>query len=231
MNVHRSARALVLLACLAPAPVRAAGYGVYEQGAAALGMAGAFVATAHDASAQFYNPAAMTWLEGARVMGGGTWLTTHTSFAGTPEYPGYGTVEEMETGSFFPPAVYGTYPFAERFTLGFGLNAPFGLGVEWEDAGQSTRRERLTKAWLETLKAAVNVAFRLNEQWSVAAGADMLNARVELNNIGTVIGDGGAPINALQVKLESDFTPGWGYHFAVSGRPSEAWRVGAVYGS
>ncbi len=231
MNVHRSARAILLLACLAPAPARAAGYGIYEQGAAALGMAGAFVASAHDASAQFYNPAAMAWLEDARVMGGGTWLTTYTSFAGTPEYPGYGTVEEMETGSFFPPAIYGTYPFSERLAVGLGLNAPFGLGVEWKDPEQFTGRERVTKALLETLKASGNVAYRLNDRWSVAAGADMLNARVELHNIGTVIGSGGAPINALQVKLESDFTPGWGYHFAVSGRPSETWRVGAVYRS
>ena len=231
MNVQRCARALGLLACLVPGAARAAGYGVYEQGAAALGMAGAFVATANDASAQFYNPAAMSWLEGTRAMAGGTWLSTRTSFAGTPEYPGYGTVEEMETGNFFPPTVYWTQAIAPRIRYGLGVNAPFGLGVEWQDPEQFTARERVTKALLETLKASGNLALRVTEQWSVAVGADLLNARVELNNIATVIGDGGAPINALNVKLESDFTSGWGYHFALSGRLNESWRLGAVYRS
>jgi long-chain fatty acid transport protein len=231
MNANRSARTLLLIACLVPAGARAAGYGVYEQGAAALGMAGAFCATANDATAQFYNPAAMSWLEGTRLAGGASWLSTRTSFAGIPEYPGYGTVEEMEAGNFFPPAVYWTQRFGSRFAVGAGVNAPFGLGVEWQDPATFTARERVTKAVLETLKASGSVALRVTDYWSVAAGADMLNARVELNNISTVIGDGGAPINAIQVKLESDFTPGWGYHVALNGRPTESWRLGAMYRS
>ena len=231
MNVQRGARALLLLTCLVPGAARAAGYGVYEQGAAALGMAGAFVAAANDASAQFYNPAAMSWLEGTRAMAGGTWLSTRTSFAGIPEYPGYGTVEEMETGNYFPPTVYWTQAIGPRIRYGLGVNAPFGLGVEWKDPEQFTARERVTKALLETLKASGNLALRVTDQWSVAVGADLLNARVELSNIATVIGDGGAAINALDVKLESDFTSAWGYHFAFSGRPNESWRLGAVYRS
>ena len=231
MNLLRRARAFAMLACLAPAPAHAAGYGIFEQGAAALGMAGAYVASANDATAQFYNPAAMAWLERPQVAGGGTWLSTRTSFAGIPEYPGYGTVEEMETGNFFPPTLYWVQPIRSRFALGVGVNAPFGLGVEWKDPETFTGRERVTKALLQTIKASGSVAFRVTDQWSLAGGADMLNAKVELNNIGTFIGTGGAPINVLRVKLASDFKPGYGYHFALSGRPTEAWSVGLVYRS
>lgn len=229
MNVFRRARSLVLLACLVPAAAHGAGYGIYEQGAAALGMAGAYVASAHDASAQFYNPAAMAWLERPQVLAGGTWLFTSTSFAGIPAYPGYGTVEEMKTGNFFPPTLYWTQPIGSRFVFGAGVNAPFGLGVEWQDPEQFTGRERVTKASLQTIKGSANVALRVNDQWSIAGGFDALYAKVELNNIGTVIGDGGAPINALKAKLASDYTPGYGYHVALSGRPTEAWSLGLVY--
>ena len=71
MNTTRLVRALAVAAWLAPATARPAGYSVYEQGAAALGMAGAYVASAHDASAQFYNPASLTRLQGRQFLVGG----------------------------------------------------------------------------------------------------------------------------------------------------------------
>ena len=231
MNVFRRARMLVMFAGLVPGAALAAGYGVYEQGAAALGMAGAYVASAHDATAQFYNPAALAWFERPQLSAGGTWLFTSTSFAGIPEYPGYGTVEEMEAGNYFPPTLYYAQPLGERFAFGLGVNAPFGLGVEWKDPEQFTGRERVTKAILQSVKVSGSAAVRVTDAWSLAAGPDMLNAKVELHNIATVIGDGGAPINALKVKLESDFTPGYGFHLALNGRPTELWRVGVVYHS
>src|SRR5262245_6433199 len=101
MNTTRLVRALATVALLTPAPALAAGYSIYEQGAAALGMAGATVASVHDASALFYNPAALTRLEGNQLLAGGTWLSTRTSFAGVAPSPGFGVSEEMKNGSFF----------------------------------------------------------------------------------------------------------------------------------
>src|SRR5690348_6279849 len=106
----RSVKALLVAAAvgaaLAPASARAAGYSIYEQGAAALGMAGAGVASAGDASAVFFNPAALVRLEGRQAYLGATMLTPVTSFAGVAPYPGYGVSEEMERQYFFPPMGY-----------------------------------------------------------------------------------------------------------------------------
>ena len=59
MNTTRLVRRLALATLLAPAIAHAAGYSIYEQGAAAIGMAGAYVASASDATAQFYDPATL----------------------------------------------------------------------------------------------------------------------------------------------------------------------------
>src|SRR5262245_41707055 len=98
MRITRLTQALVLCTLCMPAPAHASGYAIYEQGAAALGMGGAYVASAHDATAEFYNPAALPRLEGSQLSFGGSWLTTRTSFAGVSPFPGSGVTEQMETG-------------------------------------------------------------------------------------------------------------------------------------
>ncbi len=229
MNRLRRLRALALCLCLVPAGAQAAGYGIYEQGAAALGMAGAYVASAHDASAQFYNPAALTRLEGSQLSLGGTWLTTRTSFAGVDPYPGYGTTEAMENGNFFPPTFYWTNHLGSSWAYGVGLNSPFGLGVEWQDPASFTGRQRVTKALLQTVSGSLSLAWAPSETWSFAGGANALFAKVELNNIGTFITDGGQPVNVLRTQLKSELKPGYGMHLAMLGNLWTNWRLGVTY--
>lgn len=231
MNTNRLVRALALAAVLAPAGAHAAGYAIYEQGAAALGMAGAHVASVHDASAQFYNPAALTRLEGKQLQVGGTWLTTRTSFAGVAPFPGFGVGEEMENGSFFPPSLYWTNHIGSSWAYGVGVNAPFGLGVEWKDPDRFSGRERVTKASLQTVSGSFNLAWAASERLSIAAGANALYAKVELRNIGTFVGDGGQPVNVTRAKLESDMTPGYGFNLAALANPWTNWRLGLSYKS
>ncbi len=230
MNSTRRAWA-VALALLAPAAAQGAGYGIYEQGAAALGMGGAHVASVHDATAQFYNPAALPRLAGTELSLGGTGLSTRTSFAGVDPFPGYGTSEAMVNGSFFPPAVYWASHLGSSLAYGVGVNAPFGLGIEWENPERFTGRERVTKATLETLNGSLSLAWAPTETWSIAAGANALYARVELNNIGTFITDGGQPVNVLRAQLKSDFKPGVGFHGALLGQPWTNWKLGLTYRS
>lgn len=231
MRGIRLVRALTAACLLVPAGAHAAGYSIYEQGAAALGMAGAFVASAHDASAQFYNPAALPRLEGSQLMVGGTWLRTQTSFAGVAPFPGYGVQEEMKAGNFFPPTVYWTSHLGPHWAYGLGVNAPFGLGIEWKDPAAFSGREIVTKALLQSIVGSLSLAWAPSDRLSFAGGPDALFAKVELDNIGTFVGDGGQPVDVTSAKLESDYKPGYGFHAALLAMPWTNWRLGVNFRS
>ncbi len=234
MRLTRSAQAAVLsTVLLVPCAAHGAGYSIYEQGARALGMAGASTASVDDGSALFYNPAALTRLKGKQLFLGGTWLTTVNSFAGVDPFPGVGTVEAMERGNFFPPQLYWTSPLGagEKLAYGVGVNAPFGLGVEWKDPENFTGRDRVTKAVLQTLNANFSLAYAIHPRWSVAAGFNALFAKVELHSIKTFVTDGGRPVNVAKAKLSSDFKPGYAFNGGILLTPCDQWRIGLNYRS
>jgi len=234
MKAHRTAIAAALAAAiLAPGLARGAGYGIYEQGAAALGMAGAHTASVHDASAAFFNPAALVRLDGQQLYLGGSWLNTHNSFAGIDPYPGFGVSEEMEAGNFFPPTVYWTNHFAKNWAYSVGVNAPFGLGVSWKNPESFTGRDRVTKASLQGLNGGLNLAWATTEKLSFGAGFDAMFAGVELNQIQRALipGGGGAMANVADVKLKASNKPGYGFNLATLWAANEAWKFGAYYRS
>jgi long-chain fatty acid transport protein len=217
---------------LSPCLASGAGYGIYEQGAAVLGMAGAGTASVGDASANFFNPAALTRLEGRQLYIGGTWLTTRTSFAGVAPYPGYGVTEEMNSGNFFPPTVYWSNHFRKNWAYGVGVNAPFGLGVDWKRPDTFTDRAYVTKADLRSINANLNVAWQVTPELSIGGGYDAIFAGVELRRIGpsgkVIPGSGGRPLE-VRAHLKGDYTPGYTGNVAALWAPNKDWKIGVNY--
>ncbi len=235
MRLHRTALAAALAAfLLTPGLARAAGYGIYEQGAAVLGMAGAGTASVHDSTANYYNPAALTRLEGHNLEFGGTWLTTRTSFAGTDSFPGYGVTEEMNAGNFFPPHAYWSNDLGRKLAYGVAVNAPFGLGVDWKNPDAFTDHAYVTDALLQSINTNANLAWQVTEALSIAGGFDALFAGVELNRIGNsgkvIPGSGGKPLE-VRAHLKSGLKPGYGYNVAALWVPKPEWRFGFNYRS
>ena len=232
MNARRR---LALALCLAAAPeiAWAAGYGIYEQGAAVLGMAGAGTASVSDASAVFYNPAALSRLEGTHLFLGGAGLTPFTSFAGANPYPGFGVTEEMKHRFFPIPNVYLARRWQDRLSLGLGVDSPFGLGTEWKDPDQFTGRYIATKAELKSVNTGLAAAYAVNRMVSVALGGDAMFAKVELRRRTLVPrpGGGGAQVDVAETRLESDYKSGLGWNAGVSVVPNDRVRLGATYRS
>jgi long-chain fatty acid transport protein len=80
----------------------AAGFSIFEHGAKATGMGGAFAATADDPSAMFYNVAGIAYQREASVLLGGTIITFSNEFTGGDyEFPGPGTEAGTRSTRFF----------------------------------------------------------------------------------------------------------------------------------
>ena len=231
MRFGRTLSAVALAGFMLPAGALGAGYGIYEQGAAVLGMAGAGTAGVSDASAVFFNPAAMTGLSGTRLYGGGTFLQIFTSFAGVAPQPGFGVTEEMEPQRAFPPTAYLTHRYPGSWAIGLGFNSPFGLAVAWKNPDRFTGRHVITSALLRTESFSVAAAHQYRKNLSVGFGGNLVYSRATLVNRQFVAapGGGGAQYEIANFSLVSDLAPGYGWNGGLTWTPGTNWKVGATY--
>jgi long-chain fatty acid transport protein len=230
--------AVVGLSVLPPA-ARSAGYGIYEQGARALGMAGAFTALADDPSALFFNPAGVGRLEGTQVTAGLHLIRIEREFAGEPAFPGYGVTEEGTADLGTPVNAYLTHRLADSWGLGVGLNNPFGLKVGWEDPEAFTGRFVSREASLTPFFLTGALAWNATPGLSVAAGPVWSTASVGLErNIGAnnpFYGDARFPgaaqlLDLGHADIEGNGT-GWGWTAGILARFDGGYRVGATFRS
>ena len=131
----RSFRILISMVCLVTAVTAyGAGFSIFEQGAKATGMSGAFVATADDPSAIFYNPAGLAQQREMTVLAGATFINFSNEFVGDPnsEYTS-GTEGKYDRHTFVPPNMYAALPIGDNLTVGVGVFAAWGLRTDWQD--------------------------------------------------------------------------------------------------
>jgi long-chain fatty acid transport protein len=91
---------------LAPAASFGAGFALFEHGARAVALGGAFGATADDATAIYYNPAGLAFQTGTQLAAGVYFITESSTFDGANPYPGQGYTVDMKILIFYPPHVY-----------------------------------------------------------------------------------------------------------------------------
>jgi long-chain fatty acid transport protein len=160
-----------MLLVLAPA-ARSAGFLIYEHGAAAMAMAGAFTSLAKDPSALWHNPAGMAWLEGTQIMAGATFIFPKGSvaFNSYPGTPSYNQVHQI----FTPPNFYLTHKFSDKLAAGLGVCAPYGLGIEWPDPDTFLWRYLGTMADMKTFVVNPAVAYKFSDHFSVGIGVSFI---------------------------------------------------------
>jgi long-chain fatty acid transport protein len=171
---------VIALLLVATVPVHAAGFLIFEQGAKAMGMAGAFTAQADDPSALFHNAAGIAFQEGRGFYLGGTLVTGSADFTGNNPYPGDGVRENTEDLSELVPHFYWVEPLSDRWAFGLGLNAPFGLSVEWANKDTFTGRHINTRSALTAIDLNPTVGWRATDNLSLGFGIVARFSEVEL---------------------------------------------------
>jgi len=204
--VFKSTALAVLALCLIPAPASAAGFGIYEQSAKASGLAGAWIARADDAAANWYNPAALVWLDGSELQVGSTIINTGDSKLRSSD-PAFGLFQpatfEQESNLATPSHIYYRHKLSNNLAFGIGVNNPFGLVTEWSDRPVTFSA---AKSELVTFVINPNVAFRLTEKWSVAVGLDYMLADLKSFSREVPIDLDRNPLNGFEVVGFSNLT-------------------------
>lgn len=155
---------LSLLFVLFSSLVYAGGFQINEHGARSMAMGGAFTAVGLDASAVYFNPAAITKLPGLNVMVGTTLIAPNATFTGAST----GVESKVVKRQFFPSHAYVSYNVDGKLSLGIGFLTPFGLGTEW-DANYEARYSRI-KAEVKTFSINPTVAYKVMDNLSVGFG-------------------------------------------------------------
>ncbi len=214
--------------------VGAAGYSIYEQGAAATAQAGAFAARANDPSAVFYNPAGIARQQ-AGIDIGTTLIFTSSEFEGGAPLLGIPSAKhEAEPGMFYPSTVYAIAPLGtlglpsvvENVSVGFGFFTPFGLGTEWKDDFSGKWISEFAEIQTFYFNPVVAVDMGV---FTVGVGVQAVHATVSMER--DVRQAASWPNDLAKMELEGNNGLNWGYNLGFQVIPTEWLMIGASYRS
>ena len=236
MQRHRFARYLALIASIAllPTAARAQAFGINEIGTCAASRAFAVTGSpCSDASTIFWNPGVVSGQKGWNVLAGVAAISINSSFVQDTTFAEH----EGDVPLALVPHLFANYaPENSRLTYGVGVYVPYGLTSQWKD--DFPGRFQAQKASLASVYVQPNVAYQVNDVWSIGGGPVVAHSTVEL-------------IQALDLSAQATTTPGvtfaqlgiplrtefgranlngdafaFGAHVGLFARPNENWTMG-----
>jgi long-chain fatty acid transport protein len=180
MSRHKTAK-LLLAAALSsvPATVFANGLRIASQDGFASARGEAFVATADNPSAIYYNPAGITQIEGNNFRGGIYGIYYDPTFTPPNGAVNSDNTYEVENNFAAAPNLFYAYtPKEFPLSFGLGLYAPYGGSVEWpEDTGF---RAVALQSSLQYVTINPVIALKVLPSFSIGAGVMVNYANLEL---------------------------------------------------
>jgi len=196
----------------AAGPVWGASFALSENGAKAQAMGGAFVGQADDASAVWYNPAGLLRQEHRSISLGANFFFPDISAQdvnGVRRNPDDRTHADGDSGTVLITGNnYAAWRVSDRIGLGFGINTPFGLSVDWED--DAFVRYQSSFAELRTLYFTPAIAMQLSDRISAGVSVSYIYADAELER--KLYFGPGLPDGTFQLGGEAR---DWGYSAGV----------------
>ena len=167
------AAALVLLALAAAPGARASGTQVGFKDAFAMGRGNAFVATADNPSAVYYNPAGLTQLSGHRLQASVYDISLQSDY-----HSASGSASINDDYVAVPQIFYSDKPDNGPWAYGLGIYAPFGLSTEW--ANSSPLRTFALKNKQTFLTFNLSGAYQVSPTLSLGGGLTYNRVSTEL---------------------------------------------------
>lgn len=230
----RSSRKLWLLTTAALVIVSGAAYGsgfsLFEQGAKATAMGGAFAATADDPTAIFYNVAGIAQQRKAEFLVGSTTITESNEFRGDPNDPlTSGFVGSYRAHTFELPNAYFVLPVGNNLTFGVGVMTPYGLRTNWQEPwlGRFISRD----ANIKLLSVEPAVAWQTSDgRFAIGVGAEYRRSHISLNRNNAAFNPFNGQISdTANAYLSSDWDSVWSWNAGFLFKPSDAFRIGVAY--
>ncbi|WP_429101140.1 outer membrane protein transport protein [Aeromonas veronii] len=210
---------------LATGQVHAAAFQLNEHSASGLGRAYAGeAAIADNASVLARNPAAMTTFDKMAVSVSGTYIKPDVDVDGAVYAGANKMAPASESGiapAAFVPASYFIQPLNDQWAWGIGIFSNYGLSTEYSKTFPAGAGAGDTE--LMTFNINPNIAYRVNEHFSIGAGINAVYGAAELNRYAGLLGPlnppsqgGPLPTDTRLAHLKGDT---WGF----------GWNVGTLY--
>jgi long-chain fatty acid transport protein len=205
------------------------GFSIFEQGAKATAMGGAFAATADDPSAIFYNVAGLAQQRHVAFYAGGTAINFANEFTGDPNDAfSSGSKGFYKRHTFVPPNAYAIFPLGGNITVGVGVMAPYGLRTDWEDPWIGRQASRDANIKVVSVEPAI--------AWQSTSGVVAIGAGLEYRRGRVILARNQLQANPFNGRisdvassfLSSDWENGTTWNVGILLKPG-TWRIGAAY--
>ncbi len=184
-------------------------------------------AVVNDATAAYYNPAALTLLKNSQIIALGSVASSRTRFSGQATQLSTGYTQSGTSsgqGNYYLPAAYLGIPMNEKVTGGFALVAnDFNKSVE----DHAILRYVQSSNTIQDIDIIPAIGFKINDFISVGAGLNFSQARFLLQ---PVTGIGSLNIPDSQSTNDSSAN-GFGGDAGILLRPAKATLLGFNYRS
>ena len=179
MQRHHLKRYLAVLGFLAltPALADAQAFGINEIGTCAASRGFAVTGSpCADASSIFWNPGMMASKKGWNILAGAAAIQINAKFTQDTTFREW----DGDVPLAIVPHAFVNYKGSETSKLSYGLGfyVPYGLTSQWTDSFPG--RFRALKASLATFYVQPNIAYQINDKWSVGGGPVFGHSTVEL---------------------------------------------------
>jgi long-chain fatty acid transport protein len=202
----------------------AGGFQINDHSGRSVGMAFSTVANPTDASAIFFNPAAINELDGnSNLSLGLSYIMPGSKFTGFTSMNQQNTTD-LENWNFAIPHFFGTWKTPlKNLSLGVGVFVPFGLGTQWPD--DWVGRHSALKTYLQTIEINPVLSYKfyiINVPISIAAGYGYSIGNVELKKALSTF----TPEVVLTLKGDGTAST---FNFGLLVEPISKMKIGASY--